>query len=630
MSGRHKVAAIVCASIHDSGTQNTVMSLVDEAGKRGIRTLVISNFTYYNHDYSPAEMNIFKMISSPVIDGLILLPETIKDMGLWERVLAYAKATGLPFVCVDRDVPDCFSVVFDYGNAFEQVARHMVEVHKPARINFIGGIENNSFSDERLDVFKKVLAENGRQFEPQRFGYGQFWENPTLEVLDRFYNSGIEPPDCIICVNDTEAMTTFQYLKNKGINVPNDVIISGFDGIEEEKYMVPRLTTAACDNKEMSRTSFEMLEQLMRGEKPADRVSTIHYTLRISQSCGCKPVVEGDKTDKLMELNLSKKNGERHERRMFEFCGYMDKLGSYRQFAQLIPEYCECPSWCCIDPLFLDDEAAEEEIPAEKSARMKLLMHCANTGDVQSEDTYVFDVDFDRETILPDIDGVLDKYDSLLICPLSYQGGSMGYFAADMCNAGFNFLFTQRTISNTVQIFETLKTKIRLQKAYAKVADMHMRDPMTGIYNRRGFYMRMAELTEKGRTDFVLFSADLDRLKYINDTFGHYTGDKAIIAAAEAISCAAGKKSVCARFGGDEFIVVIPAEDGADPAVDYIRRVSEAVEEFNRRGKEPFTLSISIGDAGLKVTDRENIDLAMKTADEKMYECKRRHHAQRG
>jgi diguanylate cyclase (GGDEF)-like protein len=629
MSNNHKIIGIICAGIHDSGTQNTVLSLIHEAEKRGYKTIVISNFTYYGIEYTRAEAEIFRLMDSPVFDGLILMPESIKSEQLWQKVLEHAKASGKPFVCVDRDVPDCFCVTFSYGSSFEQVVRHMVEVHKPRRLNFIGGMENNSFSEERLSIFKKVLAENGREFQPERFGYGQFWEKPTLEVLDKFYNGETEPPDAIICVNDSEAMTCINYLRTKGIDVPKDVIVSGFDGIDEEKYILPRLTTAACEPDQMSKSSFDILEEIMAGRTPEERLIVIPYKLRVSQSCGCVNHSEADKNSKLMELFISIKNAERHERRMFEYSSHIGELNSYDQFAKMIPYYCECPVWCCIDPKYLKDDNIENTEDSVTGDEIKMFVHCDNCGEIPSPETYTYNIPFSRKELLPDLEKVLAEHSALLISPLSYRGNSMGHLAAAMDSDGFDFLFTQRLVSNTNEIFETLKTKIRLQKAYAKVADMHMRDPMTGIYNRRGFYMRMNELTESGIMSFSLFSIDLNRLKYINDTYGHFAGDKAILTASRIISSMAGSNAVCARFGGDEFIVVIPVTDGICPAKEYIRHVEEETEKFNSAGIEPFRLSLSIGDACLKKTDKEHINIAMKAADEKMYECKRRHHAGR-
>ncbi len=628
MSKKHKVIGIVCAGIHDTGAQHTMISLAREAESRGYKTIVISNFTYYEiEDYSPADSEIFQMMDSPVFDGLVLMPESIKSISLWEKVLDRAKATGIPFVCVDRDVPDCVSVTFSYGKSFEKVVRHIIEVHKPKIINFIGGKRNNSFSEERLNVFKKVLAENGREFEPERFGYGDFWETPTLAVLDKFYNGEQEPPDAIICVNDAEAMTCVDYLRNKGISLPDEVIISGFDGIEEEKYVVPRITTAACDIDGMSRKTMDLLEELMNGKTPSERLAVIDYSLRISQSCGCKPVDEAGRIKKLIELFIEKKNYERHERRMFEYNSHTGELDSYDSLARLMPYYCEFPTWVCIEPQLLYDGDDKNIESTASTGEMTMFMHSGNILGKFYPDTYTYNIPFQQKDILPDLDKVFNEHNSLLIAHLSYHGGKMGYLAVAMDSESFDFLFTHRFISNTNQIFETLKTNMQLQKAYEKVADMHMRDPMTGIYNRRGFYMRMSELTESGTTNYTLFSLDLDRLKYINDNFGHYAGDRAILTAAMVISSTSGKDSVCARFGGDEFIVVIPEKDDTNTADAYIKSVESEIEKINSEKTMPFTLSISIGGTSLKVTDRENIEIAMKEADKKMYECKRRNHA---
>ena len=86
---------------------------------------------------------------------------------------------------------------------------------------------------------------------------------------------------------------------------------------------------------------------------------------------------------------------------------------------------------------------------------------------------------------------------------------------------------------------------------------------MTGLYNRRGFYEKIGLMAEqyacKGKYIYI-FSIDIDRLKYINDNFGHAEGDFAITTIASAIYNTGGKDSVCARFGGDEFICAVLAD----------------------------------------------------------------------
>ena len=66
-NGKHIVIGIVCAGLHDTGAQNTLLSLINEAESRGIKIIVITNFTYYHMDYSLAEIEIFDLIKKPVL-----------------------------------------------------------------------------------------------------------------------------------------------------------------------------------------------------------------------------------------------------------------------------------------------------------------------------------------------------------------------------------------------------------------------------------------------------------------------------------------------------------------------------------------------------------------------------------
>ena len=615
-----KVIGVVCAGIHEEGVQNTVVGMVNSIKARHHKAVVISTFTYYNTEYTSGEVSVFKLLNADVFDGFILMPETIKSDEVWADILADTRATGKPFICVDRDVEGAASIIYDYGGAFEQLVRHIVEYHKPRRINFVGGMENNSFSEERLNVFKKVLAENGRQFEEERFGYGQFWEYPTYDVMNKFWKSDLEKPDAIICCNDAEAIAVCKYLRDRGVQVPEDIIVSGFDGIEQEKYMVPRLTTAACDFEKMCETAAEEICKAFDG-KEMTRLTTIPYIIRISQSCGCKPLDDGEKTTKLLKLYNMINASAFHEKTMFDYSGQMVELKDYDSMAELMPKYSADNAWCCIAPSFLFDKQSKHEFAGCFDEDMVMFVHI--DGGMKERDIL-----FKTNDLLPDMDRALEENDALLFVPMGFQGETIGYMAVSMDKREFSFLYTHRFINNTNRILETLKTRIKLQNAYAKVADMHMRDPMTGIYNRRGFYMCMAELSESGGNHFALFSADLDNLKTINDTYGHSVGDKAIIAAAQAVSRAGGHGGVYARFGGDEFVAVIPLSGKA--TIDgYIERVSEEVRKYNKTGEAPFTLGISIGGAELQITDRDNIDRAMKAADRNMYECKKMHRSGR-
>lgn len=153
-----------------------------------------------------------------------------------------------------------------------------------------------------------------------------------------------------------------------------------------------------------------------------------------------------------------------------------------------------------------------------------------------------------------------------------------------------------------------------------------LEDPLTGLYNRRGFLTIGREylnLSARNKTRMHLLFLDMDNLKQINDTFGHATGDEAIVRAAEIIKSVFRSSDVKSRLGGDEF-AVFPIASSIQGLKSSLGRFHEKISEFNRSGICPFTLSFSSGVAGYDPENPSTIEDLLARADKRMYEEKRR------
>ena len=224
---------------------------------------------------------------------------------------------------------------------------------------------------------------------------------------------------------------------------------------------------------------------------------------------------------------------------------------------------------------------------------------------------------------------VLGRHNCLMFSPLHFQDEVIGYAANSFSPIYFLFQNTRRFINNTNQIMESFKNRQRLERANAELARIHMLDPMTGIYNRRGFYKNVRKLISKAEKQGVgvwVFSIDMDNLKKINDLYGHNEGDKAIKAVASLMTKCTAEGGICSRFGGDEFVAVIAETDGAD---SFYEKVSRSIAEYNRRSKSPYDVSISCGYKAGKPKTLKEIDDLMKESDREMYTQKRKHHSRR-
>jgi diguanylate cyclase (GGDEF)-like protein len=156
--------------------------------------------------------------------------------------------------------------------------------------------------------------------------------------------------------------------------------------------------------------------------------------------------------------------------------------------------------------------------------------------------------------------------------------------------------------------------------------ELHMkslRDELTGLFNRRGFYVMIAERLKHARrtgAPLVVLYADLDGLKDLNDTHGHARGDRALVGVANALRQAFRETDLIARLGGDEFCVVAEAEASPEPAA-LSARLDQALIEAGAEAGEYLSMSY-----GAVVTDwrgLEDPDELLTRADMLMYEDKR-------
>ena len=118
---------------------------------------------------------------------------------------------------------------------------------------------------------------------------------------------------------------------------------------------------------------------------------------------------------------------------------------------------------------------------------------------------------------------------------------------------------------------------------------------------------------------------DLNDFKRINDEFGHFVGDEALVATTQILQKAVGSLGIVIRYAGDEFIVLINTQD--DTVIQKcIEKIQNSFELFNSRNDKPYKLSASIGSHKLNLKE-ESVDTFINTIDARMYESKKAFYA---
>jgi diguanylate cyclase (GGDEF)-like protein len=163
-----------------------------------------------------------------------------------------------------------------------------------------------------------------------------------------------------------------------------------------------------------------------------------------------------------------------------------------------------------------------------------------------------------------------------------------------------------------------------LTEAEARMRDISLRDDLTGLYNRRGFFSlaeQQTKLSQRTGRNMLLFYCDLNAMKSINDTLGHHEGDRALTDVAAILSETFRESDIIARIGGDEFAVLAIESD--DTSVGMLRmRLERNLIAFADSAGRPYDISLSIGVATYDPLLSESLDQVLSRADDLMYRQK--------
>ncbi len=151
-------------------------------------------------------------------------------------------------------------------------------------------------------------------------------------------------------------------------------------------------------------------------------------------------------------------------------------------------------------------------------------------------------------------------------------------------------------------------------------------DYLTGAFTRKAldFYMQQRIDIAISHGGFSAILLDIDNFKSINDRFGHGEGDIALITSVRLLRDSVGRKDFVARYGGDEFCIILDSRD-PNAAEETVRRILSRLADFNQRSGKPYRMEFSMGYAAYQPSFGDKAELFLKVIDRKMYEEKNAH-----
>lgn len=567
------------------------------------------------------EEEIYNLINYDLVDGIIILGDSMIEERIIANVSQRAEQHNVPIVNVNDSEHKLFrNVLLSDEKAMEFVVRHLVKDHGYTKINFIGGFPGNLQTEERLAAYKRVLSEYNIPIEEERIAYGEFWKK-SIECTEKFLEAP-ELPQAIVCASDTMAFFCMDTIKEKGLKVPEDIAVTGFDGIEDCVLYDPPLTSVRRDFQGSGIAAVDILNDIWNGKETPEEVSVDSVLIR-SGSCGCT----------WEKKNTNFYNSVYGEQNRFkEFNSYVLEMNTKFSCAETSAElYAETKKiaeffklkklYICIcsnieqGAICFDDLNPKAEYTglSEKMVSMLEFGHSVPVG------TEFCTKEFVPENFLEGEKAVMYAFS-----PMYFKNSFLGYLAYEpSCIKGNGNLFETwlMNISNNAGSFYMNR---ELEYVVDKLQNLYIRDPLTGLYNRRGMKQlgyNIIDKVKKNGGEVTIFCADIDNLKPINDEYGHEGGDNAILQTARAIEAAMPKGSICVRTGGDEFCVICGGADSIFPE-RCIAAVDEYLEKYNRCSGLKYKVGCSCGYKSLKAEELMSIDAMINAADENMYKVK--------
>ena len=623
-----KLVALCTSRVYDPQIHGFIVRLNERLKKEGYALLIfaINSDIYWEEDRQATEKYIFDLIPYQYIDAAIIMDEKIKSHKIAKKVISCSSDYSIPVVVADGHYEGASCITYDYEKGFESVVRHIIEDHKVKRPHMMAGHPNNKFSDNRIDVFKKVLKENNIEFDNSMISYGHFWAEPCRLATKTLLDRG-DLPDAIICANDIMAITVTEMLIEAGHKVPEDVIISGFDGYDEIYFTSPKITTASCDILTLADYTADVtLKAISTGETYSESI-TPHFIA--NESCGCPEHSEHPHILRdWFKESFARNNDDNRVLQLITTS--MQMSGSPGELVLPLRSYKTDHLVAVVDRnVFADDGNYFTGSGGREKAKEFVMIYDDDYPEQYNEESLDLTghYEFTEDVLSPSIQSrILELTESgypLIFNCLDYMNRPFGF----VCYYYRDYYISNYTntmgVTNAISIGIGGYANIQYQRMLLHQMDeMYRHDALTGLYNRIGFqndFKKLRKHPKNYKKKVTILMSDLDGLKYINDNFGHAEGDRSIVAVADALFDSVPENSLSTRFGGDEVFSVIFGECDPDK---IIKDIDAFLVDYNRKAGLPYDVATSSGYITAVLDDEFDIAQAIKAADEQMYKAK--------
>lgn len=592
MSDKRKVIAVCLTRAYEDIRARFIASLCRHAAKRGWKLMFYNSFLDLNNKdiYNEGARSIFDAINYDLIDGLIIDGSPFYDNELLRQLTDACRSRRLPVIATDGVVSGCASVIPDYHEAFKQLMTHVIVDHGAKDTFFIAGTKEEEHSLFRVCCYQEVLGELGLPEDPDNIAYGDYWEGPASEIVENLIATRKKLPDAIFCANDTMAHGVIDTLQAHGFRVPEDVIVTGFDGLSSSRVFKPHLSTCESDPDIQAAECLRLID-----ENALDGVIKLPHYPRFAASCGCKemPLPEAEIVRTYQDIEYA----YRHETVLYKYAQDAMESQNLDELLDRLSLTISDDSVLCLNAHF-NYTTEGGEVALTRALDHELI--CVPAANLRPQ--------YNRTRIyLPDVAPSLqvwladEKETACILTAVFSRNIVCGYYIAPLHSVQRDIQAVRRVTNILNFICTNMINQMQQKNMLFNLENSLYLDPMTGIPNLKGatrWYEEKARDPKNANCAFAVSVYAVVRYNYILDNYGLNDIEWVIRQVAGALAKVNPPDALIARVADDQLIVVNIADSGIEAG----SRVEESathffptLEDINANSAKVYNVEVNCG-----------------------------------
>ena len=571
---RKKHIGIIMGRIYKKLNKRLLSGILEQARLLGYSTMIFTlNEECYNEKVKSGEKNLFHAISFSQLDGIVYAPYTFASGDFQRYIDRFLTENCMkPVVRIGIEADKGIPVWYDDKSEMAEITLHLIYGHGCRNLLCLTGPAENAVSLSRAAGFKEAMQSAGLPVSEDAVIYGDFWIHTAQKLADEFAD-GIRPmPDAVVCANDNMAIALCDALTAHHIAVPEQILVTGYDGFTEARLHVPAITTYHPSQEMLGRRAMCRLFEAMTGEIIQPNKTEKGILMR-RESCGCNSQNENISSqvydeimaeEGILDCSVSAAFYEAETLnalilRMFEM---QYKFMHPSRFDTERLYLCLCDDW---DSRMLTDGGN-----AYRTAGYSDTMYL-----VGSEGSKLT---FSQEQMLP---VSLDKESitAAFFLPVHFQDQCFGYIALEVndCIDDFNMDYIRfcREVNNALKF---LCTQNELKRLLYREKLAQSRDDLTGLYlftNCKDMWKEIQDSAAVNKEQIYLIVVSAGGLRQIENAAGSVESDRYLAAFADVLArCCNGKEKIF-KVNQKSFVIVSSCHEPEKRTQDYLQQIKE-------------------------------------------------------